>query len=243
MVSPAASTSATEACDASVILDQCVEVSNRLNTITKQNPIASDEPLSILLRKQIQALQTQVSTLKFEVANFDANTVAEALLATKLSLLSTLDLLDFYCKEERRGHDGALNSLFASRHILNQNQDCHDVNAPPYEDKFIRLGKELDTIVSNPTQEPANAVTDAFERHQYGFTPNKAKTFSLMFVPGLESMISSIACMNSFARVISTITKRQPMYHSLKMQPALRTQAVLALSRKSPINEPESIWQ
>ncbi|KAI0518273.1 kinase-like protein [Xylaria bambusicola] len=164
MVSSEASTSAAEACHASVLhyLDRCVEICDRL-TFSKGS---SDEPLGILLEAEIQALQTQVYTLKFEVANRDLNTVAKALLATKVSLLNTLNLLDFYRHEERRGHDGALNSLFASRYILNRNQDYHGPNAPYSDEKYIRMGKELHELVSSLTQEAVNPAAHAFERHQ-----------------------------------------------------------------------------
>ncbi|KAI1302915.1 kinase-like protein [Xylaria venustula] len=147
-------------------LDRCVEVCERLRSV-ENVCIVRGGPMNILLATQMQALKTQVCALRFEVTNLDLDTVANHLLATKVLILDTLAFLNFYRDEEHRGHDGALNSLFASRHILNRDKDFHEADVPSHNDeKYMRMGKELCTIVGHLTQEPINLTAETLERHK-----------------------------------------------------------------------------
>ncbi|KAH6880704.1 kinase-like domain-containing protein [Thelonectria olida] len=134
------------------------EASQRLETWAGRQETA-DAPLTALLCKQIKTLATQIHKLKAEAEAFCLNTdngvppdyvaplpnsLELALHHAKLRLSKTLELLDFHMKEKRRGPDGALNALFASKFILHYNNH-YDPGASSYwnEDKLLRVGLEM----------------------------------------------------------------------------------------------------
>ncbi|KAI1330528.1 kinase-like protein [Xylariaceae sp. FL0255] len=148
--------------------DRCVRLCDRL-ILQWINPIPDNDPLGVLVATQIQALKDRVYSLRHECTNLDLTTIAAPLLATKVSLLETLDLIDFYRQEERHGQDGALNALFASRHILKRTKDYSGTPGVVSEERYVRMGKELGTILKGFMQEPVQSAAHAeqiFERHR-----------------------------------------------------------------------------
>ncbi|KAI3325869.1 kinase-like protein [Xylariaceae sp. AK1471] len=149
-------------------LDRCVQVCERL-VLRWTKSIPPDEPLGTLTATQIQALKDQVYNLRHECTNLDLTTLAAPLLATRIRLFETMDLIDFYRQEEHRGQDGALNTLFASRYILNYTKDFYGTPGVVSENRYVRMGKELGTIIKDLMQEPVQSAAQAvqnFERHR-----------------------------------------------------------------------------
>ncbi len=145
--------------DALRTLGQCGEICGQLSIwAAAQGP--RDGPLTLLLRKHTKTLaaefcvhQTRISELLrlVEGGAKDWDDISlellSAVVSTRSRLLEWFELYSFHNCEEREGHDGALNVLFASRFIL-QGTALPKTTCPYYtEDHLRRIGLGLHDLL------------------------------------------------------------------------------------------------
>ncbi|KAL2133702.1 hypothetical protein VTI74DRAFT_1878 [Chaetomium olivicolor] len=207
------------------ILDQCDEICQRL-TIRCATQHPHDEPLTILLRNHIEALVADVQSLKFHISGLrldigtsDGDAFSTELIQTldsiKIRLVETLALQDFHSHEERGGHDGALNTLFASTFILGANA-CPDAARAHYnEDKLIRIGLELKELVDEvlpasvrdkiSQQDAFNLflpkITRCFVKVERQFRPRYVHTYDSFLDAPYTIDVTTLPCSGSYAVV------------------------------------------
>lgn len=134
-----------------------------------------DEPLTVLLIAQINRVTSNVQSFQARVATEVAHArtgtppaaghdpvvfspaLSHSLTCTKLCLLEMIELVDFYSREERHGHGGALNKLFASKFILNHNEPRHAGRSYYNQDKLLRIGLELRDLTRDLVPQPVTS--------------------------------------------------------------------------------------
>ncbi|KAF7561475.1 hypothetical protein G7046_g2653 [Stylonectria norvegica] len=144
------------------ILNDAAQVCKRLLVWNSQLARAQT-PLRTLICTQIEALDLDVHALLGEVLSLNTSSaenvflegheatslpaeLLDRLYLTKLRTLETLDLLYFSSKNENHGHDGALNAMFASQHILSRDSKLDDTQLNGSylnEDRLRRLGEDF----------------------------------------------------------------------------------------------------
>ena len=143
--------------DALELLGQCDDICRRLS-IWGAAESPHDGPLTVLLRKHTQTLTAEFDGCKARmfiilesVADGDdthvSTEIIRAMASTKLRILELLELHHFHNREDRKGHDGALNALFARRHILGDIAEPGTARAYYNEDKLVPIGFELVELV------------------------------------------------------------------------------------------------
>jgi hypothetical protein len=81
--------------------------------------------------------------------------------------LGLLRLQDFHNHEERNGHDGALNALFARRFLLSDIAGPDTARAYSNEDKLTRIGVVLANLIREVLSSSVSCGTfspDAYEQ-------------------------------------------------------------------------------
>lgn len=158
---------------AALLLAECDKVCKRLTTHFDNDPAAS-EPLTALLHTQIKNLAVEVHNLRTRVTRyyidhhgeFVPTDVAEALVCVKVRLMEVIELVDLSKQEERSGHEGATNALFASKFILNGNGLRETGRALSNQNKFHRIGLELKDIIGKLPHPSKCRPEDAFQQLQ-----------------------------------------------------------------------------
>jgi hypothetical protein len=156
---------------AALMLAQCDEICKRLSIRSVSH--RTDEPLTVLLQNQLKSLAAEVHDLRSQVTRYCIvdhasglspaalsgtedkllpTELAHALASVTLRIHETIELLDLYKREERSGHDGALNALFASRFILDRSGHRGPRRAFYDQDKLLRMGLGLKDIVTQLSQ-------------------------------------------------------------------------------------------
>ncbi len=135
------------------ILGQCDDISRRLS-IWGEAHHPRDEPLTVLLRNHTKTLAAEVQSLKalvfgHQLADGDnvPTEIVRAVASIKFRLVESLEIHGFHSREERQGHDGALNALFAARFILSDIAFPGTARAYYNEDKLTHIGLELKDLV------------------------------------------------------------------------------------------------
>ena len=98
----------------------------------EQRPEVAKEALSQLLHQHLRTVIRQVhdaaddfnafaeDVKAFGYDRVDSGSLYMVLRATKIAIFDALELMDLYSDEERGGHDGELNALFARSRILDK---------------------------------------------------------------------------------------------------------------------------
>ncbi|KAK4033382.1 Serine/threonine-protein kinase H1 [Parachaetomium inaequale] len=134
------------------LINKSKGICQRLNAWCTHHP-DSDAPLTHLVHRQIKKLDARLLSLGESVIERNPNGPSHAetaldLAQTKVCLFETLELLDFHNREERCGHDGALNAAFATMHILKGMEDHSNTGRNnSNQTKLHRIGWELHGLV------------------------------------------------------------------------------------------------
>jgi hypothetical protein len=165
-------------------LNKSVDICQRLDAWSTRHP-APDAPLTALVHRQIKELDAQVLSLRESVtrvatlklgrdgsAPLSDVDLARELIETRVSLLETVELVDFHNRVERCGHDGALNAAFATTYILNNTGVGNTGRSYYSEEKMRPVGLEMHGLIRDVLR--ASSTTnraDAFDnlRWVYGF--------------------------------------------------------------------------
>ncbi|KXX73943.1 Serine/threonine-protein kinase H1 [Madurella mycetomatis] len=192
------------------ILNHCDGICENLSAWARSRP-AADEPLTVLLIAQINHLASNVHSFKTQVATEAAHArtgtplaaghdsvvfspdLSRSLTCTKLCLLETIEAVDFYNREERHGHGGALNKLFASKFILNRNEPRHAGRAYYNQDKLLRIGLEIWDLIRGlvpqlVTSEGAMARFSMLQPKIEGFLSRTAEQFGPAYVHTYQTL-------------------------------------------------------
>lgn len=162
-------------------LDRCIDICRRLSAWSDNLSVTrgTGEPLTALVCSVVQTLTIDVLHLNTEIVNVGAAPRAgnfylhpklrQAIDCTQIRLAEALELLEFYQREDRHGHDGALNALFASTYILGNSNRFDSVRGVRNENKLIRIGLELSGLLTDINQklDPSESDADVLERQMY----------------------------------------------------------------------------
>lgn len=147
-MAPSAATDTSQLSAALEVLGKCDDIRQRLSLhFAPHNP--HDEPLTALLHQHIKTLQAELHYLQASVSRsiLDGNAITPELIravtGTKMRVTELLELEHFHRLEEREGHGGALNVLYARRFILGGIAPPGASRVYYNEDKLIRIGLEF----------------------------------------------------------------------------------------------------